>query len=311
MKPYHDLENLPAGLPPLAVVVGVFDGVHRGHQTLLRTATEAAEGAGATPAALTFHPHPASVFSPSRVPPMLATVERRAELLRDHGAGAVVVARFDTAFAARTPEEFVEGVLVEQLRTRVVVVGDDFRYGCRRTGDISTLRAAGERHGFAVHIVPPVLIDGVPARSSVIRGMIAAGAVEQAAQLLGRPHRLEGVVESGRRLGRTIGYPTANLAWSAEILAPALGVYAGRVRVRGHWHRAAISVGTNPTVVDNGARTVEAFVMDDFSEDIYGEVIAIEFLAFLRGEEKFPNLETLIVQMGRDVEETARRVPAP
>jgi riboflavin kinase/FMN adenylyltransferase len=312
-EPFLRLDDLPADLPPLAVAVGVFDGVHKGHQALLAVAQKAAEVHNATPAALTFHPHPASVFSPSRVPPLLTTIGERAGLLRAHGAQIVVVARFDRAFAAQTPGEFVRHVLLEKMRARTVIVGDDFRYGCDRQGDVRTLRAEGEQHGFAVEIVPPVLVDGVPARSSVIRQAVAgggAGAIEEAARLLGRAYALAGTVVQGRQLGRTIGFPTANLAPNdAARLVPGEGVYAGSVHVQGAWHRAAISVGTNPTVVSAGARTIEAFLLDGFTADIYGETVTVEFVAFLRAQQKYDNLDTLIAQMNRDVDETCRRVP--
>ncbi len=312
-EPFLRLDALPADLPPLAVAVGVFDGVHKGHQALLAAAEKAAGAHNATPAALTFHPHPASVFSPSRVPPLLTTVFERAGLLRAHGAQIVIVARFDRAFAAQTPGEFVRHVLLEKMRARAVIVGDDFRYGCDRQGDARTLRAEGEQHGFAVEIVAPVLVDGVPARSSVIRQAVAGGgtgAIEEAARLLGRPYTLAGTVVKGRQLGRTLGFPTANVTPDDPArLVPGEGVYAGRVHVGDTWHRAAISVGTNPTVVSAGARTVEAFLLDDFAADIYGETVTVEFVAFLRAQETYETLDALIAQMNRDVEETRRRVP--
>ncbi len=305
-------------LPPLAVALGVFDGVHRGHQALLAAvaakAAEAAEAAEAAPeeeafpAALTFHPHPAAVFSPSRTPPLLTTVEQRAALLRAHGAEIVIVARFDRVFAALTADAFVRDLLVEKLRARRVVVGDDYHYGCNRTGTVPSLRAAGERHGFTVTVIPPLLQGGVPVRSSVIRGMVEGGAVEEAARFLGRPYTLSGIVAAGRQMGRTIGFPTANLSIPEGLCVPGEGVYAGRVQVRGLWHRAAVSVGTNPTVVEAGARTVEAYLLDGFDVDIYDEEIAVEFIAFLRAQERFESLDALVEQMNRDVAEAQRRI---
>lgn len=307
----YDLVDVPPTLPPLAVAVGVFDGVHRGHQALLTAAERASSAEPLLPAALTFHPHPAAVFSPTRVPPLLTTRDQRAELLHAHGARVVVVAPFDRAWASQAPEVFVQNVLVQSLRARVVVVGEDFRYGHDRAGDVGTLRAGGERHGFAVHVVPPLLVGGVPARSTVIRGMVAGGAVEEAARLLGRPYTLRGTIVRGRQMGRTLGYPTANVQPAPDVLVPGTGVYAGRVQVGGVWHRAAISVGVNPTVVENGARTVEAFLLDGFVRDIYDEPVAVEFVLFLRGEEKFASLEALTAQMARDVNETQRRLSLP
>lgn len=305
---YDLLDDLPADLPPLAVALGVFDGVHRGHQALLAEAVASGRTVGAVPAALTFDPHPAAVFAPARVPDLLTTVAQRAELLHACGARRVVVVPFDRAFAAQTPDEFARVVLVEKLRARVVVVGDDFQYGCNRTGTVTTLRAAGETHGFTVRVVPPQLQDGIPIRSSVLRGMIAGGAVEEAHRLLGRPYALSGTVVRGHQLGRALGFPTANLAPPLGILVPGAGVYAGRAHVGGSSCRAAISIGTNPTVVDAGARTVEAFLLDGFAADIYGETLTLEFLHYLRAHVKFPDLETLIAQMNHDVAETQRRI---
>jgi riboflavin kinase/FMN adenylyltransferase len=306
------LNDLPGDNPAsLAVALGVFDGVHKGHQALLHAAVDVGAAHDAQPAELTFHPHPAGVFSPSRVPNLLTSVARRAELLRAHGAETVVVARFDRVFAAQTPDVFEQDVLVRRLRARVVIVGDDFRYGRDRAGDAGSLRAAGLRHGFTVVVVPPIFVGGVPARSSVIRQMVAGGQIEEATRLLGRPYSLAGQIVRGRQLGRTIGFPTANVQpESDDLLVPGEGVYAGRVHVRGAWHRAAISVGTNPTVVEAGARTVEAFLLDGFAADIYGERVQTEFVTFLRGQEKYPSLDALIKQMNCDVAEVRRRVPA-
>jgi riboflavin kinase/FMN adenylyltransferase len=258
---------------------------------------------------MTFDPHPAAVFSPRRVPPLLTTVEVRSRLLHRHGAAVVVVARFDPAFAELSADAFAEQILRGRLRAVCVVVGDDFRYGRSRTGDATSLRAAGARLGFDVRVVPAVFVGGVPARSSVIRQMVAGGeAIEAAAALLGRPYALRGEVVAGRRLGRTLGYPTANVAPPPGLLVPGEGVYAGRVRVRGSWHRAAISVGTNPTVVEDGARTVEAYLLDGFADDIYGEPVEVEFAFFLRAQQKYETLDALLAQMARDVAETERRV---
>jgi riboflavin kinase / FMN adenylyltransferase len=312
--PYRWLHDLPSSdLPPtLALTIGVFDGVHRGHQALLAAAREAGARIGATPAALTFDPHPSAVFAPLRVPPLLGTLEERAELLRRYGASEVIVARFDRAFAALTPDEFVQNILLGQLRTHALIVGEDFRFGCDRTGDVTTLRAAGERLGFVVHIVPPVFVNGVPARSTTIRHMLAGGEVAEAARLLGRPYAITGNVIHGKQLGRTLGFPTANLATPPQILVPAEGIYAGRAHLprTGETFRAAISIGTNPTVTPQShVRTVEAYLMDGFDRDLYERPLTIEFHHRLRGTEKFDSLDALVAQMHRDVEETARLLP--
>ncbi|MDX1935266.1 MAG: bifunctional riboflavin kinase/FAD synthetase [Capsulimonadales bacterium] len=292
---------------PLAVCLGVFDGVHRGHQALLERAARFEWPV----VAVTFDPHPAALLSPNRTPPMLGTLTERAEWLHHYGARQVLVARFDRAFAAMAPEEFIATVLRDRLSARVVVVGEDFRFGCDRSGDVETLRLAGQRAGFLVEAVGPVFVGGVPARSTTVRQMLSAGRVEEAALLLGRPYRLSGTVTRGKQLGRTIGFPTANLAVPPEILVPAAGIYAAAANLSdGSRCRAAVSIGTNPTVTpENRERTVEAFLMDGFAGDLYDQALSLEFFAFLRPMLTFESLEALVEQMGRDVAEAARRVP--
>lgn len=303
-------ENEP---PPSAVALGVFDGVHRGHQALLRAAQqEATQMAGGIAAALTFDPLPAALFAPpSRVPLLLGTLSDRAERLQKAGAERVWVARFDAAFAEQSPDAFVEEILLA-MRARVIVIGSDFRFGKNRAGDAAFLMAAGQKHGFRVCVVPPVLVDGVPARSTTIRQFLADGNVEAAAALLGRSYVLQGTVAHGRKMGRTLGYPTANLQFPPFIIAPGAGVYAGRVYIAATGERfpAAISVGTNPTVTpgETAPRTVEAFLMNGFQGDLYEQAIGIEFVALLRPMVKFDGLDALIAQMGRDVEEAGRRL---
>lgn len=304
------LDNLPSPeLPPLAVAIGVFDGVHKGHQALLVAAKEAAKD-GALPAALTFDPHPSAVFSPARTPELLGTLEERLATLEHYGAEVVVVARFDKAFAAQTPEEFIEEVLIRQLKVQSVIVGDDFRFGCARSGTIDHLKKAGAQFGFAVHIVPPVFVNGTPARSTSVRQLLAGGLVTDATNLLGRPYSIGGEVIHGRKLGRTIGFPTANLATGAGVLVPIPGVYAGRAYLEnGETARAAISIGTNPTVTPEATLcTVEAYLLDGFDREIYGERLTLDFLAHLRPTLKFASLDDLILQMRRDVAEVERLV---
>ena len=283
-----------------AITIGVFDGVHRGHQALLA----AAAASGLRVVALTFDPHPATLFSPARTPQMLGTLPERVSLLRANGAHEVQILPFDRVLAAQTPEEFVAQVL-QPLEPGLLVVGEDFRFGCERRGEVSTLRALG----LEVRVVPPVFVEGIPARSTTIRQMISGGQVVEAARLLGRSYLLSGEVVHGRKLGRTIGYPTANLAPERGVLVPASGVYAGRARLADkRLCRAAISVGINPTVTAQGPLTVEAFLLDGFDEDLYGQPIALEFVHFLRGTVQFPGLEPLLVQMAQDVAQTQRQI---
>ena len=306
MMPFRYLEDFQADRP-YAVSIGVFDGVHRGHQALL---IKAASFAGTAPLALTFAPHPAALFAPGRTPEMLGTLPERAALLHKYGVAEVVVARFDRAFAALTPDEFIT-LLLTKLQARAVIVGDDFRFGCDRRGNCSVLQTAGERFGFAVEIVPPVFVNGIPARSTAIRQMLTGGQVEEAERLLGRPYRLTGTVTHGKKLGRTIGFPTANLETPAGIVVPAPGVYAGQaVLENGDVWRTAISIGTNPTVTpESRVRTVEAYIMDDFHSDLYGQTVSLDFHSLLRPTLKFDSLDALIQQMHRDIATASERVP--
>ena len=280
-----------------AVTIGIFDGVHLGHRALL----DAARATGLSVTALTFDPHPAALLAPSRVPPMLLSLDDRESLLREGGADSVVVLPFDRTLAAQTPAAFVEEILLGQLGAACVVVGDDFRYGCDRRGDIAALRLAGERRGFSVVVVPPVFLGGVPARSTTIRQMLAGGQPEGAARLLGRPHFLTGIIVRGKQLGRTIGFPTANLDVPRGLLVPAPGVYAGEARWNGLARKAAISVGVNVTVDESAAPTVEAYLLD-FDGDLYDETLTLTFERFLRPMVKFNGLDALIAAIRADVE---------
>jgi riboflavin kinase / FMN adenylyltransferase len=286
-----------------ALTIGVFDGVHRGHQALL-----AAARASTLPVcALTFDPHPAALLSPARTPKLLGTLAERRALLQQYGADEVSVIAFDAAFAALTPEAFIKQVLL-RYQPGLVVVGEDFRFGCERRGDLELLGKAG----LEVKAVPGVFVDGVPARSTVIRQMLMGGQVSEAARLLGRPYSLSGEVVHGRKLGRTLGFPTANLAMAPSVLVPAPGVYAGEASLAdGRVFRAAISVGTNPTVTESGPLTVEAFLLDGFDEDLYGQVLRLSFVHFLRGTVKFAGLEPLRAQMAADVEQIKQSLPYP
>ncbi len=275
-----------------AVTIGIFDGVHQGHRALL----SAARATGLPVTALTFHPHPAALLSPARVPLLLGTLSERRELLVRSGADSVLTLPFDRALSALTPEAFVADVLVKRVGAGVVIVGEDFRYGCERRGTVDSLRAEGERHGFAVQVVPSVFVEGVPARSTVIRQMLLGGQPEPAKKLLGRPHSLTGRVVQGKQLGRTLGFPTANLVCPPAILIPAPGVYAGRA---GEF-LAAISIGINITIDERAQSTVEAHLIG-FEGDLYGQNLTLEFHRFIRPMQKFANLDELITAINVDV----------
>ncbi len=275
---------------PRVVAVGTFDGVHRGHRAVLESAL-AADG---TPTLVTFHPHPRTAVGTDV--PLLTTLDRRLELVAELGVTEALVVRFDAEAAQLPPEAFVDAVL-QPIGTRTVVAGVDFRFGPGRAGDAALL----ERSGLDVRRVP--LLEGVS--STAIRRLLLVGDVVGAARLLGRPPEVEGTVVAGDARGETLGFPTANLAVPPELLVPAYGIYAGAAA----GHRAAISIGTNPTY-SGGTVRVEAFLLD-FEGDLYGRRLVVELWRRLRDEREFASEAELVAQIARDVEESrATRRPS-
>ncbi|MCU1692394.1 MAG: bifunctional riboflavin kinase/FAD synthetase [Frankiales bacterium] len=296
---WRGVESAPSGWGRCVVTVGVFDGIHLGHQQIIGRAVDAAREQGVPSVLLTFDPHPSEVVRPGSHPPVLTSQRYRAELIEALGVDVVCVLPFTQDFSRLTPDEFVHKVLVQHLHAKHVVVGDNFRYGHKAAGDIGALADAGRRWGFTVEGVPLQGAGETTWSSTYVRACVAAGDVEAAAAALGREHRLEGFVVRGDQRGREIGYPTANLEplpWSA---VPADGVYAGRLVLRGERLPAAISIGTNPTF-DGQDRRVEAFVLD-YTGDLYGEFIGLSFTARLRETLRFDGIEPLVAQMDKDV----------
>jgi riboflavin kinase/FMN adenylyltransferase len=289
-------------------VIGVFDGVHKGHQALLNRAKEIA--AGRTIVALTFDPHPRTVFAPDSVPPLLTTLADRVELLKIHNADRVAVMKFNAQFAAMSPDRFVEDILVNQLHVSTVIVGKNFTYGAKAAGTVETLIAEGVTHNFTVDVQDLAKLDpnggAEVISSSRIRNCVMEGKVEQARELLSRPHRLDGVVVHGEKRGRVIGYPTANLGKIDGQTIPADGIYAGWLTVGiDHWP-AAISIGTNPTFEGDRGRQVEAYALDQEGLELYDKQASIEFGWFLRPTLKFDSLDELLIQMRKDCDEARR-----
>ena len=282
------------------VVIGVFDGVHKGHQLLLNRAKEIA--AGRTIVALTFDPHPTTVFAPDKTPTLLTTLADRVELLKIHNADQVAVMKFNEKFAALSPSEFVQDILVKQLNVGTVIVGRNFTYGHKAAGSVETLIATGVELGFTVD-VQELKSDTEVISSSRIRALVVAGKVEQARELLSRPHRLDGVVIHGEKRGREIGYPTANLGQIEGQTIPADGVYAGWLTVGINFWPAAISIGTNPTFEGERGRQVEAYALDQEGLELYDKNASIEFGWFLRPTLKFDTLDELLVQMKKDCDQ--------
>ena len=289
------------------VLIGVFDGVHKGHQLLLNRAKEIADGRNIV--ALTFDPHPMQVLAPDRAPTLLTTLADRVELLKIHNADQVAVLKFNEKFAAMAPEDFVKDVLVGQLTASTIIVGKNFTYGHKAAGNVDSLIKDGLRFNFTVDVQDLESGEGEVISSSRIRNLITAGKVEEARTLLSRPHRLDGIVVHGEKRGREIGYPTANLGDIAGQTIPSDGVYAGWLTVGINYWPAAISIGTNPTFAGERARQVEAYALDQEGLDLYDKNASIEFGWRLRDTLKFDGLEPLLVQMKLDCDQ-ARKLTA-
>lgn len=280
------------------VTIGNFDGVHRGHQRVLRDVRENAKD-GALAAVLTFYPHPTRVLRPDKTPPLLMTLKQRLAAFAREGMDAALVLRFDAALAALSAEDFVKRYLVETMRVKSVLVGENFRFGHKQGGNVEVLAQLGKGWDFEVTIEPPAVDSGVVISSTAIRQAILRGAVDEARELLGYPFTLEGEIRAGTGLGRKLVVPTLNLATCDQIL-PANGVYATEVRVRGKVHQAATNVGVRPTF-DGAGVTVESHLVD-FSEDLSEGPMHVRFWERIRGEQSFASPRELREQVLRDVD---------
>ncbi|MBB3346902.1 MULTISPECIES: bifunctional riboflavin kinase/FAD synthetase [unclassified Sphingomonas] len=289
---------VPAGLAGGIVALGNFDGFHLGHQAVVGRAVERARAEGRPALVATFDPHPVRYFRPDTPPFRLTTLDQRARLFAAAGADAMVVFHFDEALAGLHADAFVAERLVGALRVGGVVTGEDFTFGHRKSGDIATLRAAGAAHGFSVDTVGAVMLDGEPVSSTRVRAALGAGDPRGAARLLTRPFAIEGVVQHGDKLGRTIGYPTANLDMG-KYLRPAYGIYAVRGRLAGgRVLDGAANLGIRPSF-DPPKELLEPFFFD-FSGDLYGQPLEVELIDYIRPEAKFDTLDALVAQMDSD-----------
>jgi riboflavin kinase/FMN adenylyltransferase len=303
MERWRGYEALPGGWGRSVVTIGVFDGVHKGHQQTIGHTVKRASEMGVRSVVLTFDPHPSEVVRPGSHPAVLTGPARKAELIESLGVDVLCVVPFTLEFSRLSAEAFVHDVLVEHLHAAHVVVGENFRFGNRAAGDVELLRRLGRTFGFGVEDPPLVTSNGTVFSSTYIRACVDAGDVVAAQQALGRPHRLDGIVVRGDRRGRELGYPTANLLTSAHAAVPADGVYAAwLVRGRHEPAAAAVSIGTNPTF-SGRERRVEAYVLD-FDGDLYGERVALDFVAHLREQRRYDGIEPLKQQIARDVEQT-------
>lgn len=299
----------PADVPPdfgrTAVAIGKFDGVHAGHRAVIERLEERAAATGARAVAVTFDRNPLAVLRPDRCPDSVVSVERKLELLDEQGVDATLVLTFDEELAARSAEDFVLDILVDALKVSSVLVGQDFRFGHGGAGTPALLREIGSRHGFTVEVVDDVHLDGSARRvsSSWIRELLMQGDVAMAGRALMRPVDVRGEVVHGLKRGRELGFPTANLETIRDAFVPADGIYAGWLvdHDTGIRHRAAISVGTNPTFDDVLERQVEAHVLGETELDLYGHDVTVEFVERLRGMVAFEGIEKLKAQMADDV----------
>jgi riboflavin kinase/FMN adenylyltransferase len=299
---WRGLEAVPTGWGRSVVTIGVFDGVHRGHQELIGRAVALAQRRNLPAVLITFDPHPAEVIRPGSHPARLTTLRRRAELVAELGIDAFCVLPFTVELSHMEPATFAHEVLVDRLHAADVLVGANFTFGHKAAGDVTMLTALGRRFGFGVHGLDLITDHDVTFSSTYIRSCIDAGDVAAAAAALGRPHRVEGVVVHGAKRGRDLGFPTANIATAPFTALPADGVYAGRFVIHGRELPGAISVGTNPTF-SGRERTCEVYVLD-VDEDFYGFDVAVDFVAHLRGQERFDGIEALVAAIERDVQRT-------
>jgi riboflavin kinase / FMN adenylyltransferase len=312
MQRWYNLDEVPADWAQAngsVVTIGFFDGVHHGHQRVIRRTVELARERGAKSVALTFSPHPTEVVRPGSHPALLSTAAHRADLMASLDIDAVLILPFTLELSKLTPEEFVREVIAGRLRAVSVVVGENFRFGHKAAGTLATLAELGGQYGFSTEGLSLAAPEGGEPRfsSTDVRRMVLDGDVATAAQRLGRPHRVEGTVVRGAQRGREMGFPTANVDSPPHTAIPADGVYAGYLVVDGEPLPAAISVGTNPTF-GAGARTVEAYAIGYTDLELYGKYVAVDFLARIRGMEKFDSMETLIKRMDQDVVEAQRLI---
>jgi riboflavin kinase/FMN adenylyltransferase len=305
MRIVRGLPSVPPERRPSAVALGVFDGVHLGHRAILGAAVAHARATGAPALVCTFEPHPMEVLQPDRAPLPITTLDERLELIAACGVDGAIVLAFTPELAAVEPEAFVKDVLVERLAARQVVVGFNHRFGRGARGDAALLRELGTRVGFGVDVIEPLTVDGVPVSSTAIRAALGRGDLEAAARMLGRPYTLPGTVVAGAGRGRTLGFPTANVAPDRPVLV-APGVYACTLEVAGRPRRAVVNVGVRPTFGED-TLAVEAYLLD-FSGDLYGQTVRLVFVSRVREERRFPSVDALRAQIADDVETARRRL---
>ncbi|MFD5117166.1 bifunctional riboflavin kinase/FAD synthetase [Streptomyces sp. NPDC058220] len=304
MQRWRGLADIPQDWGRSVVTIGSYDGVHRGHQLIIGRAVERARELGVPSVVVTFDPHPSEVVRPGSHPPLLAPHHRRADLMAELGVDALLILPFTLDFSKLSPADFIVKVLVDKLHARAVIEGPNFRFGHKAAGNVAVLSDLGVTYDYEVEVVDLYVTGeaggGEPFSSTLTRRLVAEGDVAGAAEILGRPHRVEGVVVRGAQRGRELGYPTANVETLPHTAIPADGVYAGWLTADGERMPAAISVGTNPQF-EGTERTVEAYAIDRVGLDLYGLHVMVDFLSYVRGQQKFESIEALLEAIADDV----------
>jgi riboflavin kinase/FMN adenylyltransferase len=300
VKVWNSAAEIPTDHGPSAVTIGKFDGIHLGHQKLLKTLVDSAQEKSLQKVVVSFNAHPLTVINPVAAPKPIIGASQKQTLLEQAAVDALLELEFDEQMAALSPREFVSTYLVELLNAKVVAVGEGFRFGVGATGTTQTLTELGAEYGFTTVVIPAVVVDGQVVSSSLIRAKLEAGDVKTASRLLGRPHANRGVIEHGLKIGRTIGFPTANMTRNCEGYMPMDGVYAGWLKTETATYPAALSVGINETF-QAVPRLVEAHVLDRTDLDLYDQVVDLEYVDFIRLSAKFDGIESLVEEIHRDL----------
>ena len=301
MQVWNKPSQVPSDFAETAVTIGKFDGIHLGHRKLIAELCEAADNHMLAPVVITFDRHPDVVLNPANVKLPLIGPGQKIRLLSDLGVSSLLNLEFDAALAELSPEVFVKQIIVDALKAKMVLVGESFRFGSKGAGDVSTLRELGQKFGFTVKVVSHATANGEKVSTTRIRELLDLGDVASAAKLLGRNHRTTGEIEHGLKIGRTIGFPTANMSRDAEGYLPLDGVYSGWLHVDGRRYPAAFSVGINETF-QAVPRLVEGYVLDETDLDLYGKVVDFEYVDFVRATAKFDGVDALIASIKHDVE---------
>jgi riboflavin kinase / FMN adenylyltransferase len=298
MKIFHGTDNANIQKPTV-LTLGVFDGLHLGHQRIMQTVVERARAVDAVATAITFDPHPRSVLHPESAPPLLQTLDQRLANFEVLGIEQAIVIAFDREFAAQPAEAFIVDILHDRLHAREIHLGQDFAFGKGRGGNIDLLRKMSGELGFVADEVPEVMLRGRRISSSRIRGLLGEGKVNLARRMLGRPYGVEGVIIRGNRRGHTIGFPTANLKPQNRVI-PRFGVYATATLIEGTWRKSITNIGVRPTFENDAEPSIETYIFD-FDDELYGDVLRVRFLHRIRDEKKFSGIDELKAQIERDI----------